>query len=209
MNKIIITINRECGSGGGEIARTLGAKLGMKVYDRQILEDVAKQFGTTMEGLDRIKAQKRSWWKEFCSFYQQFGAVTHTTGAIVDPTPMSIYYAEARLLRDLAEQDSCIIIGRAGFHIFREEPNALHLLFMADRDARIARIAAKQNLTPEEAAQVIDDVDKARDTFVENVANTSRHDARNYNFTFNITGMGPELVSSFLAEQIRRRMEML
>ena len=118
---------------------------------------------------------------------------------------MTLYYAEARLLRELAEQESCIIVGRAGFHIFRDNPNALHLLIMADRDARIARIAAKQNLSPEEAAKVIDETDKARDTFVKEVAETSRYDARNYDFVFNVTNMPTEAVAQFLADNIRKK----
>lgn len=207
--KFIITINRECGTGGGEIARLLGKKLGVKVYGRTVLEAVAKQFGATPEEMDRIKAQKSNWWSDFCRFYQQFGAASYTTGALADPTPMSVYHAEARLLRDLAEEESCIIVGRAGFHIFRDNPKAIHLLLLADRDARIARIAQKQNLSPDEAAKVVDEVDKARDNFVKTVADTSRHDARNYHVCANITGLQPETVANFIAEQIRHKMATL
>ena len=203
MNKIIITINRECGSGGGEIARLLGEKLGFKVYGRTVLEAVAKHFGITLEEMDHIKAQKTNWWDEFCSFYQQFGAAGYTPGTIADPTPKSVYYTEDRFLRELAEKESCIIVGRAGFHIFRDDPNALHILIMAKREARIARIARKQNLSAEEAAKVVDSVDKARDNFVQTVAETSRYDARNYNFVFDVTGMDPEKVASFMADNIR------
>ena len=82
MNKMIITINRECGSGGGEIARLLGKKFGFKVYGRNELEAVAKRFGITLEELDRIKAEKPNWWDEFCSFYQQFGAAGYKPGGM-------------------------------------------------------------------------------------------------------------------------------
>ena len=205
MGKTIITINRECGSGGGEIARLLGEKLGFMVYGRTVLEAVAKHFGTTLEEMDRIKAQKTNWWSEFCSFYQQFGAAGYTPGAIADPTPKSVYYAEEHLLRELAEKENCIIVGRAGFNIFRNDPNALHILITAKRDARIARIARKQNISAEEAAKVVDSVDKARDNFVQTIADTSRYDARNYNFVFDVTGMEPETVASFLAENIRKK----
>ncbi|MBR1549203.1 MAG: cytidylate kinase-like family protein [Bacteroidales bacterium] len=206
MENTIITINRECGSGGGEIAHLLGEKLGLKVYGRTLLEGVARQFGLTLDELDRVKAQKSNWWSDFCHFYQQFGAAGYTPGAIADATPMSVYYAEERLLRDLASQESCIVVGRAGFHVFRDTPGAIHLLLVADRDARIARIARKQNLSADEATRVVDEVDGARDTFVKNVAGTSRHDARNYFACLNVTGLEPERVADFLAEQIRRKL---
>lgn len=208
MPNTIITINREFGSGGGEIARLIGEKLGLKVYNRSMLDCIAKQFDMTVENIERVKAQKSSWWSDFCRFYQQFGAVSNVSDRQTEVTPLSIFYAEARLLRELAEKEDCIIIGRAGFHIFRDNPNALHFLIIANRDARIARVAQKQNLTLDEAAKLVEKVDEARDTFVKNVANTSRYDARNYNFTFNVTGVQPDAVAAFLAENIRRRMEM-
>lgn len=203
--KIIITINRESGSGGSEIARLLGEKLGLKVYGRAILQSVADHFNTTLENMDQIKAQKTNWWSEFCRFYRQFDMTGYSDDPHPEATPLTLYYAEARLLRELAEQESCIIVGRAGFHIFRDNPYALHLLIMADRDARIARIATKQNLSLEEAAKVIDETDKARDTFVKTVADTSRYDARNYDFVLNVTKMPTDEVAQFLADNIRKK----
>lgn len=208
MPNTIITINREFGSGGGEIARLIGEKLGIKVYDRTMLDCIAKQFDMTVENIERVKAQKTNWWIEFCRFYKQFGAVSQTLDQQTEVTSMSIFYAEARILRELAEKEDCIIIGRAGFHIFRDHPNALHLLIRAKRDARIARIAQKQNISLDEAGKILDKVDEARDTFVKNVANTSRYDARNYDLTFNVTGMQIEKVADFLAEYIRHKKEM-
>ena len=207
MNKIIITINRECGSRGGRIAHLLGENLGLKVYDRLMLDSIAEKFDMTVEHIERVKAQKTNWWSDFCRFYQQFGAVSYSPGNKSEVTPIKIYNAEARLLQELAEKDSCIIIGRAGFHIFRENPNALHLLIIADHEARIKNIAQRQNLSYEDAAAVVDKVDRERDTFVKNVTVTSRYDARNYNFTLNVTGLQPEKVAMFLAEQIRHKME--
>ena len=207
MTNIIITINRECGSGGGEIARRLGQRLGIKVYNRAMLDEIARQFDMSVENIERIKAQKTSWWSDFCRFYQQFGAASYTTGVHLEVTPLTLYYAEERLLRELAEQESCIIVGRAGFHIFRDDPRALHLLIIADRQARIARIAAKQNLGLDEAALVVDSVDKSRDTFVKSVADTSRYDARHYDFVLNVTGLEPDTVAAFLAENIRHKLE--
>lgn len=206
MSNFIITINRECGSGGGEIARMLGNKLSVKVYDRKILDSVAQQFDLSVEKIERIKAQKTTWWDDFCRFYQQFGAVSSSDDTLLEATPLSVYHAEARLMRELAAKESCIIIGRAGFHVFRDEPNAVHILIIADKDARIDRIAHKQNLSREEAEKVINDIDNRRDTFVKNVTEKSRLDAHNYDLVINITGMNPEQVTEFLADIIQEKL---
>lgn len=208
MNNFIITINRECGSGGGEIARLLGKKLGVKVYDRKILDSVAQQFDLSVENIERVKAQRTTWWDDFCRFYQQFGAISSSSSndTLLEATPLSVYHAEARLMRELAAKESCIIIGRAGFHVFRDEPNAVHILIIADDDARIDRIARKQNLSKEEAEKVINDIDNRRDTFVKSVTEKSRLDAHNYDLVINITGMNPEQVTEFLAGIIRYKL---
>lgn len=206
MNNFIITINRECGSGGGEIARLLGNKLGVKVYDRKILDSVAQQFDLSVENIERIKAQRVTWWDDFCRFYQQFGTVSSSNDTPLEATPLSVYHAEARLMRELAAKESCIIIGRAGFHIFHNEPNAVHILIIAEDNARIDRIARKQNLSKEEAEKVIKDIDNRRDTFVKSVTGKSRLDAHNYDLVINITGMNPEQVTEFLADIIREKL---
>ena len=207
MNNIVITINRQCGSGGGEMARLLGEKLGMKVYNRELLEDIAKQFDMTIEHMEEVKAQRVNWWSDFCRFYQQFGAAGHKVSAKPDVTPLSLYYAEARALRELAEKESCIIVGRAGFHIFRDNPDAIHLFIRADRQSRIARVAAQLDLGLDEAEKTMDRIDKGRDNFVKNVTDSSRYDLRNYDFVFNITGMDLDKVAEFLAKNIRLKME--
>ena len=76
MSKTIITINRECGSGGREIARLLGEKLNLKVYDKAILEAICEKYKLNEKEIQRIKAKKLNLWDDICQFYQQFGTVT-------------------------------------------------------------------------------------------------------------------------------------
>ena len=74
----VITINREAGSGGKEIATKLGELLGVKVYGKEILASIREKYHLTNEDIEEIKAAKPGWWSDFCRFYKQFG----TTAAI-------------------------------------------------------------------------------------------------------------------------------
>ena len=76
--KFVITINREAGSGGKEIAEKLGELLGVKVYGKEILATIREKYNLTEEDVEKIKATKPGWWADFCRFYKQFG----TTAAI-------------------------------------------------------------------------------------------------------------------------------
>lgn len=206
MNNLIITVNRECGTGGRTIARKMSEILGVKYYDRHVLDSIAEHFNMSVEEIERVKAQKSSWWDEICHFYQQFGAASSIDTSAKQASPASIYAAERKLLLEIAEKESCVIVGRAGFHIFRDYPNAIHLMFIADRDYRIQRVSQKQHLSEEEAVKVIDRIDKERETFTQTFAETSRYDARHYDCVLNVTNLDPDKVADFLANQLKQRL---
>lgn len=208
MNKVIITINRESGSGGREIALRLGEMLNMNVYDKAILEAVTEKYHLTKHEIERIKAKKINFWDDFCQFYRQFDAV----GDNYQPesnkvTSRELYYAESQIMRNLASQGSCIIVGRCGFSVFKDNPDAVKVFIHADRDVRIRRVVETKKLDEKGAAEYIDEVDKARENFTKYFAGSSRYDTRNYDVSLNVSHFSIEEVVSFLAENIRRRME--
>lgn len=206
--KFVIAINREFGSGGREIAYKLGELLNVNVYDKAILDTLTTKFNLTVEEMQRIKASKPNWWNEFCRFYQQFGAAGqggYTPQEDREVTSQQIYLAETQILRDLASQESCVIIGRSGFHIFRNHPYAMRIFFIADRKARVKRVMEKFAIDEDAASMRIDKIDEARDTYTQTVAGVSRYDARNYDFVFNVTQFPTDLVAQFLADNIRKK----
>ena len=210
--KFIIAINREFGSGGREIAYKLGELLGVNVYDKAILDTSTSKFNLSIEEMQRIKATKPNWWNDFCRFYQQFGAAGsggYTAQEDREVTSQQIYLAEAQILRDLAEQESCVIIGRTGFHIFRNHPYAMKIFLIADRKARVKRVMEKFALDEDAASMRIDKIDEARDTYTKTIAGVSRYDARNYDFVFNVTQFPIDLVAQFLADNIRKKFPFL
>ena len=208
MGNMIITINRENGSGGREIARRLGEMLGLKVYDKSILEEIVQKYKLNKEEIERIKAQKTNLWSDFCQFYRQFSAAGNSyQNEDRKITSRELYYAEAQIMRNLASQESCIIVGRSGFHVFKDNPDALSIFIIADREARIKRIAQKEGVDEKTADKLIEKTDAARDNFTKTFAGTSRYDARNYDITLNVSRFSTEAIAAFLAENIKRKME--
>lgn len=210
--KFIVAINREFGSGGREIACKLGELLGVNVYDKSILDTLTSKFNLTIEEMERIKAERTSWWSDFCRFYQQFGAVGrggYTAQEDREVTSQQIYLAEAQILRDLAAQESCVIIGRTGFHVFRDHPYAMKIFFTADRKARVKRVMEQFALDEDTASMRVDKIDEARDNYTKTFTHVSRYDARNYDFVFNVTQFPTDLVAKFLADNIRKKFPFL
>ena len=203
--KFVITINREAGSGGKEIAEKLGELLGVKVYGKEILASIREKYNLTEEDVEKIKATKPGWWADFCRFYKQFGTTAAIAYESFEVDSKQLYQEEEQLLKDLASQESCIIVGRTGFHIFKDNPDAMRLLIIADPECRVKRLMERQNVDEQGAREIMERADKARENYTKSFAGTSRYDARNYDMVINVSGFTTDQVARFLAENVRRK----
>lgn len=207
--KFVITVNREFGSGGREIAIRLGELLGVKVYDKSIVASLTEQYNLSNDEIERIKAKKVNWWSEFCRFYSQHASVAAYTGGRQltainrEISSMELYEAESKILRELAGKESCIIVGRTGFHIFKDNPNAIRIFLIADYDSRLKRIMEKHGLEEEAARKEIEEYDNSRENFTKAFAKTSRYDARNYDCVLRVSPFTTEQIAQFMAHNIR------
>ena len=203
--KFVITINREAGSGGKEIATKLGELLGVKVYGKEILASILEKYNLTNEDAEKIKATKPGWWADFCRFYKQCGTTAAIAYDSFDVDSKQLYIEEEQILRNLASQESCIIVGRTGFHIFKDNPDAMRLLIIANPECRVKRLMDRQGVNEEGARDIMERADKARENYTKSFAGTSRYDARNYDMVLNVSGFTTDQVAQFLAENVRRK----
>ena len=203
--KYVITINREAGSGGKEIATKLGELLGVKVYGKEILASILEKYNLTNEDAEKIKATKPGWWADFCRFYKQFGTTAAIAYDSFEVDSKQLFIEEEQILRNLASQESCIIVGRTGFHIFKDNPDAMRLLIIANPECRVKRLMDRQGVNEEGARDIMERADKARENYTKSFAGTSRYDARNYDMVLNVSGFTTDQVAQFLAENVRRK----
>lgn len=207
--KFIVTIGREFGTGGRRIAQELGELLGVKVYDRKLLDALKEKYHLTQEEMDSIKAKRLTWWDEFASFYQQAQAWAnrpyYESVYVPNVTSELLYEEEARILKALAERESCVVLGRTGFHIFRDEPTAFKVFLIADKPFRRDKVARRLNINEGSADLLITKVDEARETFTLTFSDRSRYDARNYDLVLNVSGLEPKSVAQFIADCLKQR----
>ena len=168
--KYVITINREAGSGGKEIATKLGELLGVKVYGKEILASILEKYNLTNEDAEKIKATKPGWWADFCRFYKQFGTTAAIAYDSFEVDSKQLFIEEEQILRNLASQESCIIVGRTGFHIFKDNPDAMRLLIIANPECRVKRLMDRQGVNEEGARDIMERADKARENYTKSFA---------------------------------------
>ena len=104
------------------------------------------------------------------------------------PTTEAMFCAEKEILKGIVEHESCVIAGRCGFHVMREQPNHLSVMIQAPMEQRIQRVMTKQGLSHEEAEKAIRRVDKMRENYVTKYTKTSRYDTRNYDLVISMAG---------------------
>ncbi len=190
----VITLSREVGSGGRTIGRKLAERLGVRFSDKELVDALQAKLNLTAERIEEMKGKKKRWLDDFI----QLVAPVPMSGMIVDGDSdyiteynlskdvNDVFEAEKEILNGIADQGSCVIAGRSGFFVLKNRPNKVDILITASRENRIARIMRKQNLSREQAEDVINSVDKARDNYVKRYTGQSRYDARNYNIVLNM-----------------------
>ena len=205
---LIITINRELGSGGRTVGRLLAEKLGVPFYDKAVIKTLQEKYNLTVEEIERLKGRKHSWWADVERILKIDSGISMDyylpkKGNATDlPTTDEMFKTETLILQDLAVEGSCVVAGRSGFHVFRYHPNHLSILIQASKEFRMARVARKQNITEDEARKKIEKVDKMRENYVKKYTGTSRYDTHNYQLIITADGKTEEEIADMIMQYI-------
>ena len=196
--KYVITISRQFGTGGHEIGAELARRLGVKLLDKQILNEVASRINVVENAVEKIEARNPLWRDDFTNFYRNYMAGAEYNGTEHDKTSHELFKAQAEAIRKIADQESCIIIGRCGFDIFRDHPNALKIFIHSSID----RIAEKYDLNEHDAAAMIVDNDYSRELYTKTYTGSDWTDARNYDISLDVRKFGVNGAVDFLMKAI-------
>ena len=200
--KFVITISRQFGTGGHEIGAELARRLGVKLLDKQILNEVASRFCAVEDAVEKIEARNPLWRDDFTSFYRQYMAGIEYNGQEHDQTSRRLFEAQAEAIRKIASEESCVLIGRCGFHICRGQPNALKIFIHADDICRRRRISEKYDISDQDAAAMVVDNDYSRELYTKTFTGSDWQDARNYDVTINVRQFGVNGAVDFLMNAI-------
>lgn len=157
---MIISIGRECGSGGHEIGEKLAAHYGITLYDRNLIEKLAEETNQDPEKLAQLDERVTG-----RIFPPQKNGFASEAGTMMSKLTKSdrLYLQEKGLIRKLAEQESFVIIGRAANAILADNPDTLRLYVYASEAFKLPRVKAFYHLDTDQAARrKMEQVDKAR-----------------------------------------------
>ena len=196
--EFVITISRQFGTGGHEIGAELARRLNVKLLDKQILNEVAKRIPVVEDAMERIAVRNPLWRDDFTNFYRTYMNKAEYDGQEHDETSRALFEAQAIAIRKIAEQESCVLVGRCGFHIFEDHPNALKIFIHSSEDCRKRRIAEKYNLPLNDAAAMVVDNDYSRELYTKTFTGKDWTDARNYDVSLDVRQFGINGAVDFL-----------
>ncbi len=160
-NNLIITIGRQYASGGHEIARELSELLGIKMYDKELIDLASKESGLSEEIL---KAYDEKPTNSFL-YSLSLGAYSFEntfSGSPTMPLVDKVFAAQADIIKKIAEKESCIFVGRCANSILRDNDDVLSVFIHTDLERRIDRVCEFNNCTRAQAADEIRKADKKR-----------------------------------------------
>lgn len=155
MSKYVVTISRQFGSLGRSIAKEMAEKLGVEFYDRDIVELAAKRMGQSLSTISETEEKAKSF------FLRKKDPFSMGIYSISD----EIFCVESNIIRDFADKESCIIVGRCGDSILKDYPNLLSVYIYAPYEVRLHNCTHELMMDEKTAVKMIKEVDIARSNY--------------------------------------------
>ena len=206
----VITIGREFGSGGREIAKRLSEKYGIPYYDKDLLARAAKDSGLCEEVLQNHDEVPTS------SFLYNLVMDTYSFGynssAYVDmPVSHRVFLAQFDTIKKIAEEGPCIIVGRCADYALADRDNLVTVFIAGKMEVKVKRIMEKYDLTESKAREMIMKKDKQRKSYYDYYSSKKWGNVDTYDLAVNSSVLGfdgtVELISEFVdnVEQARAK----
>ncbi len=160
MRKRIITISRQCGSGGRYIGQRLAKELGIPCYDEKLIDMVAKESGFALDFVEE-KGERITG----SLLFNIASSLTYATN-VLSGNGMSLqdelYFIQNRIIKDLAEKEPCVIVGRCADYVLRERKDCIHVFIRADEKSKLERAVKYYDMSEKDAPSILKKKDKAR-----------------------------------------------
>lgn len=187
--KLIITLGRQTGSGGRKIGTMLAERLGVKCYDKELLDRAAKESGLCRELLESNDEKPTN--SFLYSLVMDTYSLGYSSSPYVDmPINQKIFLAQFDTIRNLAKNESCVIVGRCADYALSGIPGMISVFICAEEADKISRIQESQKVSSDKAREVMLKTDKRRSSYYNYYSNKRWGDSRSYDLCINSSKVG-------------------
>lgn len=190
---VVITIARQYGSGGKTIGEMLAAKLGIEYYDKDLIYLASEESGINadlfMKADEKIKNS---------ALFRAISKVKPYNGELITPdsddftSADNLFNYQAKIIKELASENSCVIIGRCADYVLRDFDNVLSVFVHAPKDFCMKKAAEKHSMSESDLEKFIAKTDKGRAEYYKYHTGREWTDARNYDLCLDSSKLGFE-----------------
>ncbi len=204
MDKYIITIGRQFGSGGRAIGEKLAKKLGISFYDKELISLAAKESGIDPEIFDNVdeKAANSLLYSLSMGLYS-FGSGFSAMGDL--PVNDRLYILQHKIIKEIAEKESCVIVGRCADYVLRDNPNCVNVFIYANMEFRKREAVKKHGIDEERAEHIITKTDKSRANYYSFYSGQKWGMAENYDLCINSAKLSEDSIVDLIIEYMKER----
>ncbi len=192
MKKIIITIGRQFGGGGLGVASELGKKLGIPVYDKELITKAAQDSGFSAEFFEQSDEKKRLF-----SLSSLFSDAYVTENYMSD---RGLFKLQSQTILKIAEQGSAVIVGRCSDYILRDMDCVLNVFLTSPEEVRADRICERKGISREEAERLIEEKESKRADYYNYYTFGNWGMASNYDLCIDSSILGIEGTADFIID---------
>ena len=204
MERFIITIGRQFGSGGRAVGEMLAQKLGISFYDKELISIAAKESGISpevFEGVDE-KAANSLLYSLSTGMYS-FGSGFSVMGDL--PVNDKLYLLQHKIIKEIAENESCVIVGRCADYVLRDNPNCINVFIYADMEYRKQEAVKRHGIDKARAEHIINKTDKSRANYYSFYSGQKWGMAENYDLCINAGKLSEEKIVDLIISYLHMR----
>ena len=188
----IYTIGREFGSGGREVGEKLAAKLGIKLYDKELLQQAAKDSGFCEEIFENNDEKPTNSFL-YSLVMDTYSVSGYSAAPFLDmPLNHKVFLAQFETIKKIAEKESCVIVGRCADYALSDNPDCINIFIHADLDVRIKNVSRNLNITENKARDIINKTDKQRASYYNYYTSKKWGDSKSYNLSLDAGKLGTD-----------------
>ena len=197
--KILITIGRQFGSGGKAVAHILGHKLGIPVYDNELIDEAAKKSGFSKDLFEGSDEKKRPFSLSSIFSSNRYG---HFSDNYINDA--DLFRIQSETIRKIASQGSAVFVGRASDFVLRDM-DCIDVFLTAPMEVRRRFVAEREDISPEEAEQMILRNEKQRENYYNYITFGNWGVASNYDLCIDSSILGFEGTADLIIEFAKKR----
>ena len=202
----VITIGSQFGRGGRELGSKLAKELGIAYYDKELLEEAAKQAGISEDIIERSDERFPSFFNAFIPVSIGYNPAASYLSSSSTISADNLYKAQSDVIETIAQRHSCVIVGRSADYVLRNHPRLVSIFIHANMDDCIDRIMGRGDCkTREEARAKAEKTNKLRASYYNFYTDKTWGNAASYDLTINSSTMSMDKIVKIVADFVRCR----